>query len=294
MTPGALVMECRVDGMVPPRCGGGLGQAIPAPRRAIGVAWLTVSCLVTGGCATVGGTAPLGRQAVIDRIVSASAKVILERGGQRLGSGSGTVVGSRPPRPGVEAVSYILTAAHVLESKGKAEVFVRFTGGYAKQGKLAATILRRGSADTLDLALLRVAGITVPAIPLADAQDIRLGQAILLVGFPWGKRLGLFSGIVSQVPAGGSEAVSDEGTEQTMVVDASSAKGVSGGGVFREATGSLVGIVEGYQTASIALKESSRTYSVKVPLPGETFVIPITRIRQFLDEAGIAGGQVPP
>jgi hypothetical protein len=64
-------------------------------------------------------------------------------------------------------------------------------------------------------------------------------EAEVFVGFPWGKRLGLFSGIVSQVPASGKEDVAaDEGDEQTIVVDAAASKGVSGGGVFREATGS--------------------------------------------------------
>jgi len=272
-----------------PRCNGRLHWVAAGARDAIGIAWLIVLCLAATGCATAGGAAPRERQAVIDRIVAASAKVMIEHGGKRLGSGSGVVVASRALLPGVEAVTYVLTAGHVLDSKGKGEVFVRFTGPYAVRGRFAATVVRRGNADTLDLALLRVTGIDVPAIQFADEQDISLGQAILIVGFPWGKRLGLFGGIVSQVPTHGGQAVPDEGTEQTMVVDASSAKGVSGGGVFREATGNLIGIVEGYQTASIAVKERSQTYSVKVPMPGETFVVPITRISRFLGEAGIAG-----
>jgi hypothetical protein len=115
-----------------------------------------------------------------------------------------------------------------------------------------------------------------------------LGEEILVVGFPWGRRLGLFGGIVSQAPGDGKEdAPADEGSEQTMMVDAAASKGVSGGGVFRGATGSLVGVVEGYQTASIAVKDRTQTYSVKVPMPGETFVVPISRIRRFLEEAGL-------
>jgi hypothetical protein len=82
----------------------------------------------------------------------------------------------------------------------------------------------------------------------------------------------------------------EEGTEQTIVVDASSAKGVSGGGVFREATGRLLGIVEGYQTASIAVEGRTQNYSVKVPMPGETFVVPIGRVRRFVDDAGLGNG----
>ncbi|MBI4572842.1 MAG: trypsin-like peptidase domain-containing protein [candidate division NC10 bacterium] len=228
------------------------------------------------------------RQAVIDRIVAGSAKVMVEWGGRRITSGSGVVVASKAAGSGIEAVSYVLTAAHILESKDGAVVFVRFTGAYAIRGKFAATVPRRGSPETLDLALLRVSGVAVPPVSLPTEDRVHVGEEILVVGFPWGKRLGLFSGIVSQVPGDGREDVpADEGTEQSIVVDASSSRGVSGGGVFREATGSLVGVVEGYQTASIAVKDRAQTYSVRVPMPGETFVVPIARIRGFLEEAGL-------
>ena len=188
-----------------------------------------------------------------------------------------------------EAVSYVLTAAHVLDAYERAEIIVRFTGAYATQGQFVATISRRGNPETLDLALLRVPGIAVPPAVLPSDDQVRVGEEILVVGFPWGKRLGIFGGIVSQVPNDGKEDLtSDEGTDQTIVVDATSAKGVSGGGVFREATGSLIGIVEGYQTASIAVKDPSRTFSLKIPMPGETYVVPLGSIRRFLLESGIA------
>jgi S1-C subfamily serine protease len=227
------------------------------------------------------------RQAVIDRIVATSAKIMVEQGGRRVASASGVVVASTAEESGDRAISYILTAAHILDGKEGAGVFIRFAGPYGSLGRFSATVLHRGISETLDLALLRVSGVAVPPASFPAEDSVRLGEEILIVGFPWGKRLGLFSGIVSQVPSGGKDAAADEGTDQSIVVDAASAKGVSGGGVFREATGGLVGIVEGYQTASIAVKGGSQTYSVKVPMPGETFVVPITRIRRFLEEAGL-------
>jgi S1-C subfamily serine protease len=249
---------------------------------------ITVLCLAVAGCAAVRTSTSGERQAVIDRIVAASAKVVIEQGGRRVASGSGVVVASRTEEPGIGAVSYVLTAAHILDGKEGADVFVRFTGTYAVRGKYAATVSRRRNAETLDLALLRVPGIAVPPVSFPADDHVRLGEEILVVGFPWGKRLGLFSGIVSQVPSESKEDVTaEEGTEQTIVVDAAAAKGVSGGGVFRESTGNLLGVVEGYQTASIAVKDRSQTYSVKVPMPGETFVVPITRIRRFLEDAGL-------
>ena len=254
---------------------------------------IVVLCLMAAGCATSRTIASGERQAVIDRIVASSAKVIIEQGGHRTSSGSGVVVESRTEEPSGQAVSYVLTAAHILDAKDGVNVFVRFAGSPAGKEIFAATVIRQGDSETLDLALLRVPGIAVPGALFAADDHVRIGEEILVVGFPWGKRLGMFSGIVSEVPADGKEEASasaDEGTEQTIVVDATSAKGVSGGGVFREATGSLVGVVEGYQTASIAFKDRSQTYSVKVPMPSETFVVPIRRIRHFLDEAGL---QVP-
>lgn len=238
-----------------------------------------------------GAAAPDSRQAVIDRIVAASVKITIEREGRRLTSASGVVVASHLAGPGTGAVSYVLTAAHALESldsKDGGQVFVHLAHARAAQRKFAATVSRRGRPDVLDLALLRVPGIAVLPVELSAEEQVRLGEEIMVVGFPWGKRLGLFGGIVSQIPSGGGdEGASDSGADQSIVIDASSSKGVSGGGVFRAAAGSLLGIVEGYQTASIAVKDHSQTYSVRVPMPGETFVVPIMQIRPFLEEAGL-------
>lgn len=245
---------------------------------------------MAAGCAT-GRTITSGeRQAVIDRILASSVKVMIEQAGRRVSSGSGVVVMSGNEEPAGQPVSYVLTAAHILNGKDPSEVFVRFAEALAGKKKFAAVVLRQEDPESLDLALLKVPGIAVLPALLPTDDHVRIGEEILVVGFPWGRRLGMFSGIVSQVPADPKEeAPADERTEQTIVVDATSAKGVSGGGVFREATGSLIGVVEGYQTASIAVKDRSQTYSLKVPMPGETFVVPLARIRRFLDEAGLRG-----
>ncbi len=245
-------------------------------------------CLGLAACAAITPTEGGGRQAVIDRIVAASAKVTIEQGGRRIGTGSGVVVASTAGRPGAEAVSYVLTAAHILDGKDGSQVFVRFAGEFARRGNFAATVPRRGNAETLDLALLRVTGIAVPPVAFTEEDQARLGEEILVVGFPWGRRLGLFGGIVSQLPVDGKEGgAPDEGSDRTIIVDAAVSSGVSGGGVFRVATGSLLGVVEGYQTASIAVKSRAQTYSVKVPMPGETYVVPMARIRRFLEDAGL-------
>ncbi len=126
---------------------------------------------------------------------------------------------------------------------------------------------------------------------LAGEATHHLGEEILVAGFPWGRRLEEFRGIVSQLLVESKEATTpDDGSDQAIMVDAAAAKRVSGGGVYLVTTGTLLGVVEGYQTASIAVKGQSQTYSVKVPMPGETFVVPIGRIRRFLRDAELGGG----
>jgi len=259
-----------------------------------GVAWLLAGLLLAG-CAGAGPALQGERQDVIDRIVASSAKVVIEREGRRVASGSGVVVASRPAGAGGQAVTYVLTAAHVLGGWEEAQLFVRFPGVQAGQGKHPARLLHRAPSGTPDLAVLEVPGVSLPAVTSPAESEVRLGEEILIVGFPWGKRLALFSGIVSQVPvSGGDDRAEGEVVDQTLVVDAASSKGVSGGGVFRAGSGELVGIVEGYQTASIAVKDRSQTYSVRIPMPGETFVVPLARIREYLAGVNLTPAASPP
>jgi S1-C subfamily serine protease len=223
------------------------------------------------------------RQAVVDRSTAASALVTLEAGGTVVSAGSGVVIASGVDPAGTE-VSYLLTAAHVLDARGPAEIVVRFTGDAAGRG-FPASLLRRGRAEELDLALLKVAGVAAPAVALETDADPRLGEEVLVIGFPWGKRLGLYGGVVSQLPVdAGGRALPLDGAASLMV-DVTVAKGVSGGGVFRLRTGALVGIVEALQTTTVSVRGKTESYSVKVPASGETYVVPLPRIRAFLREA---------
>ncbi len=250
----------------------------------IGIVAAFFISLLVAGCAGLGPTAQGGRQEIVDRIVASSVKVSIEQDGRRVASGSGVVIASSPAGPDREPHTFVLTAAHVLEGWEGAQLFVRCPAAQAGSGKYPATLKYRAPSGSPDLALLELRGVSLPAARyLAEEDEVHLGEEILIVGFPWGKRLALFSGIVSQVPMdAGEDGSAGEGADQTLVVDAASSKGVSGGGVFRSASGTLVGIVEGYQTASIAVKDRSQTYSVKIPMPGETFVVPMVRIREFL------------
>lgn len=261
-----------------------------APRRAPRFRLGLLALLAMAGCAAPGLHEGEDRQAVIDRIVASTVKVTLERDGHRIGVGSGVVVACDPGEPGQLPVAYVLTAEHLLGGKSGAAAYVRPGRPSARRQKLLAEVVRRGSAETLDLALLRVPGLAAIPAPLAESNDAQLGEEILVVGFPWGKGLRMFSGIVSQLSATGQETdewAAGENTESAMMVDASVVNGVSGGGVFRSATGSLLGVVEGFGTAAVAVKGRSETYSVNLPVPGGTYVIPMAGIHDFLRAAGI-------
>jgi len=144
-----------------------------------------------------------------------------------------------------------------------------------------ATVLA-GSSDA-DLALIEVEGIILP--PVKFKEVVRLGDEVWVVAFPWGRRLTLVSGVVSQL-------VSDEGEVAlegpVRMVDASVSYGSSGGGAFEAASGELIGIVESYRTAQVAIPEAPERV-LQIPVPGETTVISSRAILRFLAELEARG-----
>lgn len=227
-------------------------------------------------------SAASARQRAIDEMIDSTVKVTIEREGRRVTSASGIVVASRGGA-GTEAVSYVLTAAHVLTGGENATIMVGFCGSDAARGKLSATVIARGKPDTLDLALLRVPGLAAPAVRLPADDVVWLGQPIVVIGFPEGERVGLSGGIVSQLPLSARpNGIPADRPEQRIVIDAAAPRGVSGGGVFEVETGRLVGIVQGHQTVSMAVKDQAQSYTLKFPVPGATFVVPMAQIRPFL------------
>jgi len=71
------------------------------------------------------------------------------------------------------------------------------------------------------------------------------------------------------------------------MVDASVSYGSSGGGVFDAQTGELVGIVESYRTAKVAIPEM-KDRVLEVPVAGETTLISAPAILRFLVDSGLS------
>jgi S1-C subfamily serine protease len=218
------------------------------------------------GCATAPPAADRGE--VIRRILASTVQLRAEREGGGRRSGSGVVLGQSGDR------TLVLTTRHFLEPSVKQQVWVIAPGrGRRVRGDIAAL------SEDADLALLEVAGPPLPAVTLRDHAG--LGDEVWVVGYPWGKRLTLVPGVVSQI-ASDTDDVLLEGAP--VMVSGSVSYGVSGGGVFTSGEGALVGIVEGYRTARVALDRPERT--VDIPVPGETTIISAGAIRRFVAGTG--------
>lgn len=227
--------------------------------------------LAAAACAPVASIGDRGD--VLRRIVLSTVQLRAEAAGAVRLAGSGVVVAS----DAASQRTWILTTLHVLGTSGDPHISVRT----ARTGaRLKAVVVAR-NAD-VDLALLVVNGVALPPVEMQDST--RLGDDVWVVGFPWGRRMTVVSGIVSQI-ASADDQVALEGPAR--MVDASVSYGASGGGVFEASTGALIAIVEGYRTARV-MPQSASERVVDVPVPGETTVIGAPAIRQFLSSSGLA------
>lgn len=244
-------------------------------RLAIWVIILAVS----SGCTSTRLWEP-SRGQVLERIVPSSVQIVLERDGQRVRSGSGVAIAARPSAPGADC--FVLTSGHTLSRRAAQDrVFVLFGRHQGAGSKAPATVLAHRETEEIDLTLLRAH--TDDCVPAAFGRPPSLGDPIWVVAYPWGRNMTLVGGIVSQVNL---DQPGDRAAAPRLIVDASVSYGSSGGGVY-DGRGWLVGLVEGYRTARVSFSfdgDATRQY-IDVPVPGETYVVPLADIRQFLIEA---------
>jgi hypothetical protein len=95
----------------------------------------------------------------------------------------------------------------------------------------------------------------------------------------------LTRGIVSQVVM---DDDADRSTASRLMVDAPVSYGSSGGGVFEAREGTLIGVVEGYSTAKVMSKGATPAWSIEVPVPGQTYVTPLSDVKRFLSQTSYA------
>lgn len=149
--------------------------------------------------------------------------------GRRRGSamGSGFVI---------DPSGYIVTNHHVIVNAG--EISVVFSDGRRMRAKLV------GKDRRADLALLKVnPPQPLPAVKWADSEKVRVGQAVVAIGNPFGLSSTVTKGIISArarfLPNMGR--ISASGFVDFLQTDAAINKGNSGGPLF-DLKGDVVGI----------------------------------------------------
>ncbi len=172
-------------------------------------------------------------------------------------SGSGFVTGDE---------RWIVTNSHVIQPGRRTGVQVHFSSGTTR----AAQVLL--DSPSHDLAVLRVEG-DVPArpLPLADSEQVSVGQNVLAFGSPFGLEGTLTQGIVSairDVPAG--SRLGGGAVRRLIQTDAPINPGNSGGPLVRS-DGEVIGV----NTAILSRTGGSH---------GIGFAVPANHVRDLLVE----------
>jgi Do/DeqQ family serine protease len=173
------------------------------------------------------------------------------------GLGSGVIV---------SPLGYLLTNNHVID--GADDIEVQLSDGRSAQATVVGT-----DPDT-DLALLKINLDRLPAITLAPASSLQVGDSVLAIGNPFGVGQTVTSGIVSAL---GRSQLGLSTFENFIQTDAAINPGNSGGALV-DANGLLVGI----NTAIFSRSGGSL---------GIGFAIPVEVARQVM-EGLIQNGQV--
>jgi S1-C subfamily serine protease len=190
---------------------------------------------------------------------------------------------------------HVLTNAHVLptiEPGGpQRSVAVQVWSAELQWQLRSARVV--GKDPQRDLALLRIDGPALPALPLSKSE-VAEGSAIVLMGFPLGGALGYshvtHRGIVSArtaivPPATGAQGLSAravqqlrQGSFEVLQLDATAYPGNSGGPVIDPQTGEVVGVV------SMVLVKNTREAALSAP-SGITYAVPAGDASRMLNRA---------
>ncbi len=159
----------------------------------------------------------------------------------------------------VDAKGIVVTNAHVIE--GASRIVVTTLDGR----ELEADVL--GSDRDSDLAVLKVKGGNLPAVPLGHSGDLMIGETVLAIGNPFGLSHTVTTGVLS---ARGRTVPSERGERlftDFLQIDASINPGNSGGPLVN-----ILGEVIGVNTAIISGAN------------GIGFAIPADRARRVVDD----------
>ena len=139
---------------------------------------------------------------------------------KKTATGSGVIISSD---------GYIVTNNHVVD--GADELTVTLNDNTEHSARII------GTDKTTDLALIKIDGKNLPAITIANSDDIKVGEWVLAVGNPLGLNNTVTAGIVSAK----ARSLGANGVESFIQTDAAINAGNSGGALVNT-RGELVGI----------------------------------------------------
>jgi S1-C subfamily serine protease len=230
---------------------------------------LALSALALIGTGCVSTSRVPDRTALIRGILASTVQLRSERDGTIRRAASGVVVATATG----SQRAWIVTARHFIDPSPPDHIYVRLPGRRTVVPAAIAFVSPDRDLAIIEAELFEVA-------PARLKMETSLGDEILVVAFPWGQRFTVVRGIVSQV------ASLTEVAGPARMVSASVSYGSSGGGVFDAQTGELVGIVESYRIAKVAIPEMKERV-LEVPVAGETTLIPAAAIFRFLVDSGL-------
>jgi serine protease Do len=188
---------------------------------------------------------------------------------------------------------YIMTNAHVISGAERIQIVLPpadFSQAIASALSTKANILPArvvGVARDLDIALLKVEGAKLPALPLAHYKDLRQGELVFAFGSPEGLRNTVTHGIVSAV-ARQNEPDSPRISIQT---DAPINPGNSGGPLVNT-KGEVVGM------DTFILSQSGGNEGLGFAIPSATIRVAFRQLKAFgrlrRQEIGISMQTVTP
>ena len=139
---------------------------------------------------------------------------------KRTATGSGVIISTD---------GYIVTNNHVVD--GADELTVTLTDNKEYSARII------GADKTTDLALIKIDGKQLPAIKIANSDDVKVGEWVLAIGNPLGLNNTVTAGIISAK----ARTLGANGVESFIQTDAAINAGNSGGALVNT-NGELVGI----------------------------------------------------
>lgn len=152
------------------------------------------------------------------------------------GAGSGVIISSD---------GYILTNNHVIQDRrgGVADkIIVRFSDDTEREARII------GRDPQTDIAVIKVEGTDLPAIKVADSDEIMVGDIVFAIGNPLGVGLTVTSGIISATQRS-IGIYGRDGYEDFIQTDAAINQGNSGGALV-DIEGRLIGVNSAIKSTS--------------------------------------------